>query len=106
MTAETVAALARESERALETERFMAEDSPLPAHVVVTHGSARTQTLQVRMNDDELERLRQAAQRRGTTLSAFARTILLSALEEGTDARALLRRVRADLDVLESVVVE
>lgn len=62
------------SERAYETEM---RDTPARAHTITTRGHARTRTLQVRLNDDELAALEARAAEQGIPVSTLARSILL-----------------------------
>lgn len=57
-------------------------DAPLPPHVRVTRGHNRTRTLQVRLNDDELDRLNRVADETGVPASTYARMLLLEGMED------------------------
>lgn len=80
-------------------------DAPIPANARVSRGHARSKTLQVRLNDEELATLTTLAERRGVPVSTLARDILLGHLAGPTDSpRAIVARIRAELEALESSV--
>lgn len=80
-------------------------DAPIRPGSRIRRGHARTRVLQVRLNEDEAQRLDDAAQQRGIPVSTLARTLLLKELTaSGESPRATIARIRADLDELESNV--
>lgn len=52
-------------------------DDPLPPSTKITRGHARSRVLQVRLNDDELDRIIELAEQRDLPASTFARSLLL-----------------------------
>ena len=81
------------------------KDAELKPGSTLTRGHSRTKTLQVRLNEDEMQALAQLADRRGVPASALARDLLMTqiAAGEGTP-RAMIARLRADLEALASTV--
>lgn len=57
-------------------------DASLPPHVRVTRGHNRSRTLQVRLNDDELDRLNRVADEAGVPASTYARMLLLEGMDD------------------------
>jgi hypothetical protein len=57
-------------------------DAPLPSHVRVSRGHSRTRVLQVRLNDDEMERLNRIADDTGVPASTYARMLLLEGMDD------------------------
>ncbi len=89
---------------AAEAVRGTGENDPLPPHVKVTRGNDRARVLQVRFNEDEVERLTAYAQELGvpvsTALRALALDVLASKGEGKDDLDAALARLERDvLDV-------
>lgn len=71
----------------------------------VTRGHSRSRTLQVRLNEDEMEALTALAEERGVPASTMARDVLLVHLAAPADTpAAVIARIRADLDSLASTV--
>lgn len=71
----------------------------------VTRGHQRAKTLQVRLNDEELDALTRLAEQRGLPVSTLARDLLLSQMAGSDDsAKALIAKIRAELDDLASRV--
>lgn len=71
----------------------------------VTRGHQRARTLQVRLNAEEMDALALLAEQRGLPISTLARDLLLSQLAgSGTSAKALIAKIRAELDDLASRV--
>ena len=71
----------------------------------VTRGHQRAKTLQVRLNAEELDALTLLAEQRGLPVSTLARDLLLSQLGGAdTSAKALIAKIRAELDDLASRV--
>lgn len=94
---ELIAAEAEASERD--------RDAELKPGTIVTRGHGRSKTLQVRLTDDEFSALTRAADQRGIPSSTLARDLLLRELRAPhADSRALVDRIRADLDELASRV--
>jgi hypothetical protein len=80
-------------------------DAPIKRGSKVTRGHNRAKTLQVRLNADELDALVALADNRGIPVSTLARDLLLSQLAASdTSAKALIAKIRAELDALASHV--
>lgn len=81
------------------------KDAPIRAGSKATRGHGRTQTLQVRLNIEELRALSTMAERRGIPASTLARDLLLPHLA-GTDdtPQSVIARLRTDLDTLAAAV--
>ncbi|MBE6478008.1 MAG: ribbon-helix-helix protein, CopG family [Propionibacteriaceae bacterium] len=80
-------------------------DAPLRTGARVTRGNGRAKTLQIRLNPEELAALTALAEERGLPVSTLARDMLLRELAAGSDdPRAVLARMRSDLESLASVV--
>lgn len=80
-------------------------DPPTKAGSTITRGHSRAKTLQIRLNDDELAALSSLAEGRGIPVSTLARDLLLGELAASdTSTKALIARIRADLDALASTV--
>jgi hypothetical protein len=80
-------------------------DAPIKAGSTITRGHSRAKTLQVRLNDDELAALATLAAARGIPVSTLARDLLLGQLGAAdTSTKALIARIRAELDTLASSV--
>lgn len=80
-------------------------DAPLKAGSTITRGHSRAKTLQIRLNDDELAALSSLAEARGIPVSTLARDLLLGQLAASdTSTKALIARIRAELDALASSV--
>ena len=93
-----------EATEAEDAERTSTRPTELPVGVVVTRGHNRSRTLQVRLNEDELEQLQMIAKDRDLPVSTVARAIILSALAPSNDAGAALSRMEADLAALRRLV--
>ncbi|MGB7961419.1 MAG: hypothetical protein WCF12_00470 [Propionicimonas sp.] len=71
----------------------------------VTRGHQRARTLQVRLNAEEMDALALLAEQRGLPVSTLARDLLLAQLAgSDTSAKALIAKIRAELDDLASRV--
>ena len=80
-------------------------DAPIKAGSTITRGHSRAKTLQVRLNDNELAALATLAAARGIPVSTLARDLLLGQLGAvDTSTKALIARIRAELDTLASSV--
>jgi len=80
-------------------------DAPIKAGSTITRGHSRAKTLQVRLNDNELAALATLAAARGIPVSTLARDLLLGQLGAAdTSTKALIARIRAELDTLASSV--
>lgn len=80
-------------------------DARIPDGARVTRGHQRSRTLQVRLNEEELAALAALAERRGVPVSTLARDLLLGQLATPADTpQAVIARMRADLDALETSV--
>ena len=80
-------------------------DAPIKAGSTITRGHSRARTLQVPLNDDELAALAKCAAARGIPVSTLARDLLLGQLGAAdTSTKALIARIRAELDTLASSV--
>ena len=80
-------------------------DAAITPGTKVTRGHQRAKTLQVRLNAGELDALTLLAEQRGLPVSTLARDLLLAQMP-GTDttAKALIAKIRAELDDLASRV--
>ncbi len=80
-------------------------DAPLKVGSTITRGHSRAKTLQIRLNDDELATLSSLAETRGIPVSTLARDLILGQLAASdTSTKALIARIRAELDALASSV--
>ncbi len=80
-------------------------DAPIKAGSTITRGHSRAKTLQIRLNDDELAALTSLAEGRGVPVSTLARDLLMGQLAASdTSTKALIARIRAELDALASTV--
>lgn len=80
-------------------------DAPLGNGARVTRGNGRAKTLQIRFNPDELAALTALAEERGLPVSTLAGDMLLREMAAGSDdPRAVLARMRSDLESLAAVV--
>lgn len=71
----------------------------------LTRGHQRVKTLQVRLNAEEMDALALLAEQRGLPISTLARDLLLTQLAgSDTSAKALIAKIRAELDDLASRV--
>lgn len=76
-------------------------DAPIRPGTRITRGHSRTQTLQVRLNDDEVAALADAARASGVPTSTLARDLIKAGLAgRSRSNRELIDRVREDLDAL------
>ena len=67
----------------------------------VTRGHQRARTLQVRLNVEELDALSRLAEQRGIPVSTLARDLLLAQMADSDNsAKALIAKIRAELDDL------
>lgn len=81
------------------------KDAPIGPGTKLTRGHGRSRTLQVRLNDEELQALTDLAEQREIPTSTLARDLLLAHLSQDTDTpQAALARIRADLDALAATV--
>lgn len=81
------------------------KDAPMRPGTKITRGHGRSQTLQVRLNAEELQALADLAAQRGVPASTLARDLLLTHLGGTADTpRSVLARLRADLDALAASV--
>lgn len=72
--------IAEEARAAEEAEAHTSADDPLPAGTKVTRGHSRTRTLQIRLNEDELEQLESRAAREEIPVSTMVRSMILKSL--------------------------
>lgn len=80
-------------------------DAPLRPETRVTRGNSRSETLQVRLNPDEMSALARAAAAKGVPTSTLARDLLLRSLATSGDSpQAAIARLRADLDALDATL--
>ena len=80
-------------------------DADLKPGSTLTRGHSRTKTLQVRLNEEEMQALAQLAQRRGVPASTLARDLLMTQIAAGeATPQAMIARLRADLEALASTV--
>ncbi|MCX6397442.1 MAG: hypothetical protein NTV23_13225 [Propionibacteriales bacterium] len=73
------------------------QDSAVRTDVRITRGHSRSRTLQVRLNDHELDQLTAYADQRGLPVSTVARLFLLQALSPADDLHAVFDRIERDL---------
>jgi len=99
-TAELIARVAEESE-ATKDALF---PNVVPDHVLVTRGN-RVNTLQIRLNDAELEALTELAQQRGLPPSTVARGLLIAAMRPRQDIAQALERIEEDVQTLRGQLV-
>jgi hypothetical protein len=76
------------------------QGSAIRADVRITRGHSRSRTLQVRLNENELEALAVMADQRGLPVSTVARLLLLQALTPVDDLKAIFDRMERDLAAL------
>ena len=76
------------------------QDSAVFADVRITRGHSRSRTLQVRLNEHELDELAALADQRGLPVSTVARILLLQALSPADDLKATFDRVERDLSAI------
>jgi hypothetical protein len=72
-------------------------DSRVRANVKVTRGHDRAKTLQIRLNDTELEELNSLAAQRGLPVSTVARQLLLQSLVKENELAAAFDRLELAL---------
>lgn len=89
--------LAAEAEAAEEAETTSDPNAPLPAHVKVTRGTARSKNLQVRFRDEEFDELAAYAEQRGLPVSTMVRMLVLQAIAPADDLKAALDRLESGL---------
>lgn len=81
------------------------QDAHLKPGSTLSRGHGRSRTLQVRLNDDELDELTALAAQRGIPFSTLARELLMSQIHAGDQSpRAVIDRLRSDLEALASAV--
>ena len=81
------------------------KDAELKPGSTLTRGHGRSKTLQVRLNEDEMQALAQLADRRGVPASTLARELLMTQIAAGESTpQAMIARLRADLEALASTV--
>lgn len=80
-------------------------DAELKPGTTLSRGHGRARTLQIRLNDDELDELTALAAQRGIPVSTLARELLMSQMHAGDQSpQAVIARLRSDLDALASAV--
>jgi len=99
-TAEMLARIAEESEA---TKDAPIPD-PLPEHVLEYRGT-RVNTLQIRLNDAELEALSALAKQRGLPPSTVARGLLVAAMRPKQSIAQALERIENDVQTLRGQLV-
>lgn len=72
----------------------------LRTDVRITRGHSRSRTLQIRLNDHELDELSALADRRGLPVSTIARLLLLQALAPVDDLKSVFDRLERDLSTV------
>lgn len=97
MSAKIEDLLAAEAEAVEAAEATSDSDAPLPAHVKVTRGTARSRNLQVRFRDEEFDELAAYAEQRGLPVSTVVRMLVLQAITPADDLKAALDRLENDL---------
>lgn len=82
-------------------------DRPIPAHVKVTRGNARSKVLQVRLNEDEFAAIERIAARRELPASTVAREQLLKliAADETDDPATALAQIQAAAEAIKTLTV-
>jgi predicted DNA binding CopG/RHH family protein len=81
------------------------QDAPIRPGTKLTRGHGRSRTLQVRLNEEELQTIAALAEQRGVPASTLARDLLLTHLSGDADTpQSVLARMRADLDILTATV--
>lgn len=80
-------------------------DAPVKPGSVISRGHGRTRTLQVRLNEEELNAVNELAAKRGLPASTLARDLLMNQVtaHEATP-QAMIARLRSDLEALASTV--
>lgn len=73
------------------------QDSAVRTDVRITRGHPRSRTLQIRLNNHELDELAALADQRGLPVSTVARLLLLQALSPANDLQAVFDRIERDL---------
>lgn len=76
------------------------QDSPKRTDVRVTRGHPRAKTLQIRLNEDELNELAALAQDRELPVSTVARQLLLQSLAPADDLKNALDRLERDVSAV------
>lgn len=76
------------------------QGSALRTDVRITRGHSRSRTLQIRLNENELDALAEMADHRGLPVSTVARVVLLQALTPVDDLNAIFDRIERDLAAL------
>ena len=89
--------LAAETEAAEAAEAASDPNAPIPAHVKVTRGAARSKNLQVRFRDEEFDELAAYAEQRGLPISTVVRSLVLQAIAPAEDLKAALDKLETDL---------
>lgn len=89
--------LAKEAEAAEAAEATSDPNEPLPAHVKVTRGTARSKNLQVRFRDEEFDELAAYAEQRGLPISTVVRMLVLQVITPADDLKAALDKLETDL---------
>jgi len=77
----------------------------LPAHVTVTRGGRRNHTLQIRIDDGELDALNRLAKEKNMPPSTLARSILLSAIAPKRPIAEVLNQIESDVQALRGHLV-
>ena len=73
------------------------QGSAVRTDVRITRGQSRSRTLQIRLNEHELDQLTAHADQRGLPVSTVARLVLLQALPPADDLKAVFDRIERDL---------
>jgi antitoxin component of RelBE/YafQ-DinJ toxin-antitoxin module len=89
--------LARAAEAAEVAEAASDPTAPLPAHVRVTRGTARSRNLQVRFREEEFDELAAYAEQRGLPVSTVVRMLVLQAIAPADDFTSALDRLETDV---------
>jgi len=99
-TAEMIARIAEESD----ANENVAIPDPLPDHVLEYRGN-RVNTLQIRLNDAELEALATLAKQRDLPPSTVARGLLVAAMRPKQNIAQALERIENDVQTLRGQLV-
>lgn len=75
-------------------------NAALPARSKVTRGHPRAKNLQVRLHDDEFQRVAELAAERGLPMSTMVRALILREIAPADDLRSAFDRLEADLSTI------
>lgn len=81
------------------------QESALSSDARISRGHSRSRTLQVRLNDHELDELAALADHRRLPVSTLARVLLLQALAPADDFKTVFDRIERDLSMIRRQVL-